>query len=68
MHRQPGVDDVLDDQDVAAGDLGVEVLEQPDPRVAARPRPAVAGELDEVEAVRDREGAREVGDERRRTP
>ncbi len=49
---------------MAAGDLRVEVFEQPDPRVAA---PVGAGgiarELEEVEPVRDAERAREVGDE-----
>jgi hypothetical protein len=63
VERQAGVDDVLDDQDVSALDLAVEVLEQADPRVAAGSRPGVAGELDEVEAMVDRQGAREVGDE-----
>jgi hypothetical protein len=62
--RQSRVDDVLDQQDVAAADLGVQVLQEPDPARAARLRlGAVAGELDEVERVRDRDRAREVGDE-----
>ena len=30
MEREPRVDDVLDDQDVAIGDRGVQVLEDPD--------------------------------------
>jgi len=58
------VDDVLDDQDVAVGELLVEVLQEPDPRVAARVGVgAVAGELDEVERVGDRDRPGEVGDE-----
>jgi hypothetical protein len=59
--RQAGVDDVLDDDHVTAFDLGVEVLEQPDPASAAElGLGAVAGELDEVEAVQDRQRAREI--------
>jgi hypothetical protein len=54
VERQAGVDDVLDDQDVPAGDLRVEVLEQADPGVAATVGAGgVAGQLEEVEAVRD---------------
>ena len=49
--RQPGVDDLVDDDDVAAGDLHVEVLEEADRLVAAHLGAAVAGELDEVERV-----------------
>jgi hypothetical protein len=49
---------------VPAGNLAVEVLEQADPRVAAGIcARGVARELDEVEAVLDREGAAEIGDE-----
>jgi hypothetical protein len=58
------VDDVLDDHDVPAGDLRVEVLEQTDASVAALVGAGrVARELEEVEAVRNPQGAREVGDE-----
>jgi hypothetical protein len=35
VERQPSVDDVLDDQHVAAADIEVEVLEDPDLLVAA---------------------------------
>jgi hypothetical protein len=45
-------------------DLGVEVLEEPDRLVPAGLRAAVAGELQVVERVVDRDRAREVGDER----
>ncbi len=62
--REAGVDDVLDDDDVAAFDLRVQVLQQANPRGAARLLAAVARELDEVERVRNREGAREVDEER----
>jgi hypothetical protein len=49
---------------VPAVDLVVQVLQEADPaRVLVR---AVAGQLDEVERVVDRERAREVGDERDR--
>jgi hypothetical protein len=64
VQRQARVDDVLDDQDVAAGDAAVEVLQEPDPGMAARVGiGAVRGELDEVECLRDVDGARQVGDE-----
>jgi hypothetical protein len=52
------VDDVLDHQDFAVRDLGLEVLQQPDAAAAA-----VSGELEEVQLVRDLERAREVGQE-----
>jgi hypothetical protein len=60
VEGEPGVDHVLDDDHVAARDLGVEVLQQADPRFAARLGAAVARELEEVEAVMDRDRAREV--------
>jgi hypothetical protein len=61
--RQAGVDDVLDDQDVAAFDLAVEVLQKSD-RAVAPPRGAVVvGELEEVEAVGDLERPRQIGEE-----
>jgi hypothetical protein len=64
VERETGVDDVLDDHDVPAGDLRVEVLEQADAGVAALVcAGGVARELEEVEAVGDAERAREVGDE-----
>jgi hypothetical protein len=45
---------------VTAHDRGVEILQQPDrARVATR----VGGELEEVDAVRDRQRTREVGEE-----
>jgi hypothetical protein len=64
VQRQAGVDDVLDEQDMAVRDLGVQVLEQADPGMAAeaRIRP-VARELDEIERVGDRDRPREVGEE-----
>jgi hypothetical protein len=64
VERQARVDHVLDDQDVAARDLRVQVLEQPDARVAALVGACrVARELDEVDAVVDPDRPREVGDE-----
>jgi hypothetical protein len=49
---------------VAPGDLGVEVLEQADARVAALVGACrVARELEEVEPVRDPKRPREIGDE-----
>jgi hypothetical protein len=64
VERQPGVDDVLDDEDVAARDLAVQVLEQTNAGVSALVGAGgVAGELEEIEAVGDPERTREVGDE-----
>jgi hypothetical protein len=64
VERQAGVDDVLDDDDVASGDLRVEVLEQPDAGVTALIGAGrIARELEKVEAVWNAERAREVGDE-----
>jgi hypothetical protein len=63
VERQAGIDDVLDEQDVAMCDLGVQVLQEADARVAARfGIRAVAGQLDEVDRVRDRQRARQVGE------
>jgi hypothetical protein len=64
VERQACVDDVLHDDDVAAGDLAIQVLQQPDPGVAALVGAGgIARQLEEVEAVRDPERAREIGDE-----
>jgi hypothetical protein len=64
VERQPRVDHVLDDQDVAARDLAVEVLQEPDAGVAAGVGAGrVAGELDEVEGMVDRQSPGKVGDE-----
>jgi hypothetical protein len=58
VQRQPGVDDILDEQDVAAGDREVEILDQSYARLGA---PAsVARERDEVDRMRDGNRAREV--------
>jgi hypothetical protein len=59
VHRQAGVDDRVDENDVAPLDLGVEILEEADPLVVL----SVAGELDEVERVVDRYRTGEVADE-----
>jgi hypothetical protein len=63
VERQPGVDDVLDDQDVAALDRGIEVLQEADRGGTARLVGRVARQLDEVDVVQDRDRAREVGEE-----
>jgi hypothetical protein len=60
VHRQAGVDDRVDEDDVAALDLRVQVLQEADALVVL----AVARELDEVERVMDGDRAREVADER----
>ena len=60
MHRQAGVDHGVHEHDVTALDLGVQILEEPDAVVVL----AVAGQLDEIEVVMDRDRAREVADER----
>jgi len=64
VEGEPRVDDLVDDDDIAAADLEVEVLEEADAGVASELGGAVACELDEVERVRDRDRAREVDDER----
>jgi hypothetical protein len=62
--REAGVDDVLDDEDVAARELDVEVLQEANPCVAAEVAiAAVARELDEVEVVEDGQRPGEIGDE-----
>jgi hypothetical protein len=64
VERQAGVDHVLDDQDVAARDLRVEILEEADAAMAALIGAGrIASELDEVEAVVDPDRARQIGDE-----
>jgi hypothetical protein len=60
VHRHPGVDHGVHQHDVPAGDLRVEVLQEADSLVVL----AVARELDEVEVVVDRDGPRQVADER----
>ena len=62
--REAGVHHVLDDQDVAADDLGIEVLEEANARMPTGIRVgAVRRELDEVEGVGDADGPRQVRDE-----
>ena len=60
MHRQAGVDHGVDEHDVPPRDLDVEILEEPDPFVVV----AVPRQLDEVERMVERRGARKVADER----
>ena len=63
VQGQPGVDHVLDEQDVPALDLLVEVLQEARLPLAAGVGAPVARELDEVDVVEDRQRAREVGEE-----
>jgi len=63
VERQASVDHVLDDQHVPAFDRGVQVFQQSHPLVSAGDGAPVAGELDEIELVKQRDRAREVGDE-----
>ena len=61
VERQPGVDDVFDDQDVTIDDRSVEVLEQ-----SHASRPTVLEEeveLEEVDRMRHRQRSREVDEE-----
>jgi hypothetical protein len=60
MHRQAGVDHRVDEDDVAPVQLDVEILQEPDAVIVL----AVAGQLEEVEMVENRDCAREVADER----
>ena len=66
VHRQPGVDDLVDEQDVTVLDLVAEILEEPD-AVAVSGLLSVAREgADEVERMVDRHRAGQVADERDR--
>ena len=64
VESQTRVDDVLDDHEPTPADIDIEVLQEADPRVASGRRSgSVPRELDELEVVRDRNGAREIGEE-----
>jgi hypothetical protein len=64
VERQARVDDVLDDQDVAAGDLRVQILEEADAGMAAAVGArGVARKLDEVDPMVDSERPGQVGGE-----
>ena len=63
VERQAGVDDVVDEEHVAADVVRVEILQEPDAVLASGVAPAVRGELEEVDPVRDRERPAQVGDE-----
>ena len=56
--REPGVDDVQHDDDVAAGDVEVEILHDPHPRPAV----PVGGKGEEVELAAARQLPDEVGE------
>jgi hypothetical protein len=62
VERQAGVDDVLDDKHVPAGDTDVEVLQEAHRGMPAHRRAAVAGQLHEFQLVVDPERTREIGD------
>src|SRR5215217_2440972 len=62
LQRQPGVHDVLHDQDVAALERGVEVLEDPHDAGGVR-RGAVGGDGHEVDLARDLDLAHQVAEE-----
>ena len=65
LERQPGVDDVLDDQHVAVLDRGVEILEDAhDPGGVGRR--AVGGDRHEIDLHRDLDQAHQVGEEEHR--
>ena len=60
VQGQAGVDDVLDDEDVTSDNRRVEVLQEPG---CAGACVGVGGELQEVDAVRDRQRAGEIREE-----
>ena len=62
LEGEAGVDDVLDDQHVAALDRGVEVLEDADHARGVGLR-AVAGDRHEVDLAGDVDVAHQVGEE-----
>src|SRR5690606_10352430 len=62
LHREAGVHDVLDDDDVAAFDLGVDLLELGDGPAGNLLR-AVGRELEDVHLAVDRHAPHEVGEE-----
>ena len=63
MQRQAGVDDVLDQEDVAVLDARVQILDQPHRRRAAGLVGGVPGQLDEIDVVQEGQRARQVGQE-----
>ena len=65
LQGEPGIDDVLDDQHVAALDRGVEVLEDPHHAAGVGGR-AVGGHGHEVDLARDLDLAHEIGEEEHR--
>src|ERR671935_1678805 len=64
VQREAGVDHVLDDEDVASGDLRLEVLQEADACVPAGVGVrGVCRQLDEVERMGNGDRARKVGEE-----
>ncbi len=64
--RQPGIHDVLDDDDMPAVQGGVEVLEQPDFARRCRAR-GIARDRKEIERAGQRHGAHQIGQEEHRS-
>jgi hypothetical protein len=62
VERETRVDDVLDDQDVAVSDRGIEVLQDPDDARGVGRR-AVARHRHEVELAVDGQAPHQVGEE-----
>jgi hypothetical protein len=62
VQGQPGIDDVLDQEHIAIGDRGVEVLEDPD-HARGVGRRAITGDRHEVDLARDFELPHQVGEE-----
>jgi hypothetical protein len=60
VERHPGVDDVLDEEDVPPLDAQLQVLQEPYPSAAAAAVALVARQGDEIEVVGDRQCAGEV--------
>ena len=52
VESEPGIDHVLDHDQVAARDVDVQILEQTDSLLSADGRRGESGELDEVDRVR----------------
>src|SRR5437870_7312296 len=74
----PGIHNVLDDHDIAAGDVGRQVANQPDVARGLRPRP-VGGDLEKIqrnrggpqlfgEVAEEEDGTLQDPDEQDRTP
>jgi hypothetical protein len=63
IQGQACIHDVLDHEHVTIRDRSVQILQQPDPLMAARRGAAVAGKLHEIELVQRSDRSRQIGDE-----